>query len=392
VRVFPKDLARLRLFYQNYANKWKKMAEENGGKNLNFNSPKQMVNLFCVKRGHKTRSRTASGQPSIDNSELLRMSKKDVLAKAILEYKAGNSMIVKFINAYERFMCLENGIWVLHPNFHQLGTRTARLSCSDPNLQQAAAEGSVKRKADIGLKPREAIGPRPGCVWYLPDFSQMEVWIFALAAKYKVLMDALISGKDIHGVVAEWVWGDRPDYSKNQKAYRKKGKTMMFLKQYGGTSLAASELMDCPRYEAQAAIDEFDYKLPGINAFIEQVSLKIEQHGYIENLFGRQYYIDRNFAYKGVNYLVQGTCAEIIKRAMIRLGKKFRDEKMRSRTVLTIHDEIPIEVPLSEHSERLQKDIVRIMQMDSKRIGLPVPLPVTMKIAVDRWANSKESE
>ena len=390
VRVFPEDLARLKKFYGDYREKWRKVAENNGGKGLNFNSPKQLVNLFCVQRKHKTKKRTDSGQPSVDGAELARMAKKDILAKAILEYKAGDGMLSKFIGAYERFMAFENGVWVMHPNFHQCGTKTGRFACSSPNLQQAAVEDSAKKRADIGLKPREAIGPRPGCLWYLPDFNQMETWIFAFAAKDKVLMDALLSGQDVHEAVARQVWGTAPDYGRNKKLYRKKGKTMMFLKLYGGTSKAASELMDCPREEAQIAIDEFDYRLPGVNAFIEQVSSMAEQRGYIENMFGRQYYIDRRYSYRAVNYLVQGTCADIVKRAMVRLGRKFRKDGQGVRLVLTIHDELPIEVPRPAHSVGLQREIIRTMQADSGRLGIPVPLPVAMKISDGRWSNAED--
>ncbi len=390
VQVFPEDLKRLRKFYGDYQEKWRKVAEANGGSGLNFNSSKQLVNLFCIQRKYKTRNRTDSGQPSIDSAELAHLAKKDNLAKAILEYKVGNSMLTKFINAYEKFMALENGIWVLHPNFHQCGTKTGRFSCSDPNLQQAAVEDSTKKKADIGLKPRETIGPRPGHIWYLPDFSQMEIWIFAFAAKDKILMKALLSGEDIHDTVGKQVWGHMDDYTRNKKLYRKKGKTMMFLKLYGGSSKAASALMDCSREEAQTAIDEFDYRLPGVNAFIEQVSNIVEQRGYIENLFGRQYYIDRHYSYRGVNYLVQGTCADIIKRAMVRLWKKFNKDKQKVKLVLTIHDELAIEVPNIAHSIKLQKEIIRIMQIDSARLGIPVLLPITMKISKNRWSNAKE--
>ena len=390
VRVFPQDIERLKKFYGEYREKWRKIAEANGGKGLNFNSPKQLVNLFCVQKKYKTRKHTNSGQPSVDGAELARMAKKDILAKAILEYKAGDSMLSKFMGAYERFMALEDGIWVLHPNFHQCGTKTGRFSCSDPNLQQAATEDSVKKKADLGLKPRETLGVRSGHVWYLPDFSQMEVWIFAFAAKDKILMNALLSGQDVHEAIAKQVWGTTADYKRNKKLYRKKGKTMMFLKLYGGTSKAASELMDCSRDEAQIAIDEFDYRLPGVNTFIKQVSNTVEQRGYIENLFGRQYYIDRHYAYRAVNYFVQGTCADIIKRAMVRLWKKFNEDRQKVRLILTIHDELPIEVPKLIHSVKLQKEIIRIMQADSDRLGIPVPLPVTMKISENRWSDAKE--
>ena len=165
---------------------------------------------------------------------------------------------------------------------------------------------------------------------------------------------------------------------------------MEFLKIYGGTAKAAMELMDCSYDEAQEAIDEFDARFPGVNKYIEDITARVERDGYIENRFGRVYYIDRQYAYKGVNYRIQGTCADMVKRAMVRLGWKFRKDGQGVRTLLTIHDELVIEVPLEVHSKRLQSEIVKIMQTDSKRLGIPIPLPITMKTTSDRWSNAKE--
>jgi DNA polymerase-1 len=392
IRVFPEVLKKLEGFYKNYYTKWLQELEKLGCIGLNLNSPKQLVDLFCIKRGHSTKNRTDTGLPSVNAAELVRLSKNDILAKAVLECRTSESMLSKFVKPYTRFMARQNGVWVLHPNFHQCGTTTGRLSCSDPNLQQAAAEDSVKKRAEIGLKPREAIGPRPDCMWYLPDFSQMEVWVFAFLAKDQILMDALLSGQDIHMTVAKQVWGNMDDWEMNSKIYRKKGKTMMFLKQYGGTSKAASELMDCSRIEAQEAIDEFDYKLPGVSAFVNQMSAIAEQQGYIQNPFGRKYYIDFRYSYKAVNYLVQGTCAEIIKRAKIRIAEdKFLIQK-NAKLLMTLHDELIIELLKKDDSKRLVNKIIKLMQTDSSKIGIPVSLPITVKVTYDFWSNAKELE
>lgn len=391
VRVFPEDLDRLEKFYSEYSKKWKKVIDQEGGKNLNLNSPKQLVKEFCDIRGYKTVKRTKGGQPSINADELARLSVKDKLAKAILEYKAGESMLTKFIKPYRRFMVKETeNCWVLHPNLRQVGTTTGRMSCSDPNLQQAAAEDSAKKRADIGLKPREAMGPRDGCVWYLPDFSQMEVWVFAFQSREKVLMKALLAGEDVHGVVGKQVWGNQPDYEQNKKLYRKKGKTMMFLKQYGGTKKAAAELLQCNTYQAQLAIDEFDDKFPGVNTFIENMTKKIEMEGHFFNCFGRKYVIDSRFAYKGINYNIQGPCADLVKEAMIRIDFLYRTKWKGSKMLLTLHDELILEVPKKLDCPEHLKDIVKAMQKDSARIGLPVKIPVTMKKTLTRWSAAEE--
>lgn len=393
VNCFPEKLVSLRKFYQDYSNSWKKKIVSMGAGDLNVNSPKQMVELFVKKRGNKVYNRTDSGAPSIDNDELLRLSEKDPLAKAVLECKASESMILKFINPYERFMAKDKGCWVLHPNFRQ-ATITGRLSCSDPNLQQVASPDSVKKKADIELKPREAMGPKPGHVWYLLDYSQMEVWLFAFQSRDKILMKALLDDKDIHEAVGKQVWGHLPDWKPGKTIYRKKGKTTMFLKQYGGTAKAGAALFGCSRDEAQDIIDEFDRRLPGVNQYVERKTRMAEKAGMIENVFGRRYYLDPRFAYKAVNYDIQGPCADMIKRAICRIGPLLRKTKpWEARMVLTIHDEIIVEVSKKADKKYRSQIIAALrweMQQDSSKVGLPVQIPVGCKVTETSWAEAKE--
>jgi len=393
VNCFPENLLSLRKFYGAYSAKWKEKMEKLGAKDLNVNSPKQMVELFVKKRGNRVYNRTDSGAPSIDNDELLRLSEKDPLAKAVLEYKASESMVQKFINSYERFMAKDEECWLLHPNFRQ-ATVTGRLSCADPNLQQVASPDSVKKKADIELKPREAMGPRPGHVWYLLDYSQMEVWLFAFQARDKILMEALLQGKDVHEAVGNQVWGHLPDWKPGKTIHRKKGKTTMFLKQYGGTAKAGAALFGCSREEAQDIIDEFDRRLPGVSQYVERKTRMAEKAGMIENVFGRRYYLDPRFAYKAVNYDIQGPCADMIKRAICRIGPLLRATKSwEAKMVLTIHDELVVEV--SEHADKKYRNeiisaVQKEMQRDSKKVGLPVDIPVGCKITFTTWAEAKE--
>ncbi len=395
VNCFPEKLVGLRKFYQEYANSWKRKISSMGASTLNVNSPKQMVELFVKQRGNKVYNRTLSGAPSIDNDELLRMSEKDPLAKAVLECKAAESMILKFINPYERFMAKDkDGCWLLHSNFRQ-ATVTGRLSNSDPNLQQVGSPDSVKKKADIELKPREAMGPRPGHVWYLLDYSQMEVWLFAFQARDKIMMNALLKGEDIHEAIGKQVWGHKSDWKPGKTVYRKKGKTTMFLKQYGGTSKAGAALFQCSRDEAQEIIDEFDRRLPGVNQYVERVTRVVEKVGMVENAFGRRYYLDSRFAYKAVNYNIQGPCADMIKRAICRIGPLLRKTKpWEARMVLTIHDELILEVSSRSDKNYRGQIIAAVkweMQKDSAKVGLPVPLPVGCKITSTTWSEAKEA-
>ena len=132
VRVFPEELKKLRKFYFEYHQIWHRKVKKYGGKDLNFNSPKQLADLFYKKKKYKVQKYTKTHQPCIDNSQLARLAVKDKFAKAILECKASDSMVTKFINPYERFMAPQKGVWVLHPNFRQCGPTTGRFACADP--------------------------------------------------------------------------------------------------------------------------------------------------------------------------------------------------------------------------------------------------------------------
>ncbi len=390
IRNYPERSSELRKFYADYVAEWQAKADKLGGKGVNFNSPKQLVKVFCTDLKHVTKRKTDSGQPSIDADELLRMSSKFPLAKAVLECKAGQSMISKFLNSYDRLRTAEK-VSLIHPSFHQTGARTGRFSCSDPNFQQLASPDSVKKKADIPLRPREVFGPRDGNFWIMADYSQMEVWDFAFSAKDPILMKALLAGEDVHERVGKMMWGKMKDWKPGKTPYRKKGKTIMFLKQYGGGAPAYVEFVGCTKSEAYYDLDMFNEIFPGVDEYIEKITEQVKDQGFIENPFGRQSYIDRSMAYTGVNYLIQGTCADIMKRAMVRLDRMYaRRYDNHPKTVLTVHDELAIEANKKYKKSQLANDIVRVMQMDSAMIGLPVPLPVSVKFTETTWAEAKE--
>jgi len=391
-RFFPNDAISLEKFYTVYMNKQKKIAEDNGGKGLNYKSPKQMVNLFINEKGYKPLTYTDKGNPQV-NGDFLRIIaevKKDKLAKSILEYRGARHMLDGFLTPYKRFKTEENGIWVLHPNFKQTGQVTGRIGCGDPNLLQVASETTGRRKTEIALRPREAFGPRDECIWYLPDYSQIEVWIFSFLAKEKSMMDALMRGEDFHGAIAEKVWGKENDYQERKPYYRKRAKLLMFCKLYGGGIKKVAYLLESSYEEAEKYVFDFDSQLPGIRNFMKKMINKISREKELVNPLGRTYFLEERFSYRAVNYLVQGTAADILKNALVRIDRLFQRRWKGCSLLLPIHDEIVIEVPLKYHSKRLMREIVHEMQKDSREVGIPVPLPVGIKISKRRWAKTKE--
>lgn len=393
VRVFPDHLKVLRKDYEAYQKKWWKEVVANGGENLNFRSPPQMVKEFIEKRGHKAIKETDGGKPKVDG-EFLKMiaDKGDKLAKAVLEYNGAAHMIDSFIEPYETFQVEESpGVWVLHTNYRQCGPVTGRFSASEPNLMQVAAPDGGKKRTEVNLRPREAFGPRPGHYWYMPDYSQIEVWLFAYASGEQVMCDELMSGRDFHGSIAKQVWGEKSDYVEHASHYRKKGKLIMFCKVYGGGAQAVADLLGCSKDEAAGFIEEYDSKLPGIRVFMKRMVNKVEREGHFYHPLGRKFFFEPKWSYKSVNYLIQGLAADIMKEAMIAVDKVLKEKWPGANLLLTLHDELVIEVPQRWHSKKLMRDLVKAMQGDfHKLVNCPVPLPVSMKYTNSRWSKVKE--
>lgn len=427
VRIHRKDVHRLIKFYDDYKSKQVAVASANGGAGLNYKSTPQMTKVFYDVRKHLP-VYTKKGNYSLNGETLLRMAngyvitdsewasdfrngmpigakwfrnKKtgtryikvppDPLAKAVLEHNAAQQTNNSFLHVYKRYWVrdLTHKCWVLHPNFKQTGAKTGRLSCSDPNLQQVASETTGRRKADIQSRPREAFGPRPGHIWYLPDYSQIEVWLFAFLSGEKRMQEALLSGEDYHGGIAKRVFGPRPDFMDAKDYYRKCAKLIMFCLLYGGGVPKASKLLKTDMDTAQDFVSNYHATLPGVKRFMDRLIQEAKENGEIFNPFGRRYELDLDFAYRAVNYLIQGTAADVMKNGLINVHTVLKKNgwwKAGVRLLVTVHDEIIIEVPRSQHCLELMKDVIWAMQEDSKRLGIPVRLPVEMKIATSRWS------
>ena len=392
VRIFIEDLNRLRKFYEGYMQDQIDLADKNGGKGLNFRSHKQMTNKFYVEKKCEIKKHTPKGNPKLDGEILAELSGKDPLAKAILEFRGAGHMLSAFLNVYEKFRVQdEKGDWILHPSYRQCGPVTGRFACGDPNLMQVASETTGRRKTEITLRPREAFGPRDGYVWYLPDYGQIEVWVFAFLAQDQAMMKALLEGHDFHSWIAEFVWGTAPNFKDRKSYYRKRAKLLMFCKLYGGGTKKVAFLMECTIPEAEKFVAEYDVKLPGVQKFMRRMINKACREGKITNIYGREYYMEEKFAYRSVNYLVQGTCADIMKQAMLNVNELFETKWKGCYLLLTLHDELIIEVPLTLHSKSLMRDIIKAMQGEfHKDIGSSKPLPVSVKIATKRWSSTSE--
>ncbi|TXH09894.1 MAG: hypothetical protein E6R03_16045 [Hyphomicrobiaceae bacterium] len=457
-RVDPVHAAKLVRWYNRYAARMREWADANGGAGLNFRSPKQLCRVFYDERG-MTPAYTKKGHEKIELARAMGMEPdwedlkkhrslgkdqlaewgsrdeltdtvKDEMAKAILEWRAAKQSISSFLNVYEKFWYPESPfdtsegslaqwdaerslpptskvpfsaksyVYVLHPNYNQTGAVTGRMTCSDPNLQQVASATTGLRKADIPQRPRECFGPRPECLWYLPDYSQVEVWLFAFLSGEPNMMELLLSGHDFHSGVASRTFTAKPDYKGREKYYRKLAKLIMFGKLYGG-GVGSEEkpgrmtkLLQMPFHDAKAFITSFDEEFAEAARFMKNMSNKAKATGEAYNVFGRRYKLGAEWAYKVVNYLIQGAAADLMKNATIRLDWMLRTRwgihDDRIALINSIHDEFMVEVPYTLHSRRLMYEIIYVMQMDSHMADVPVPLPVGMKVAKERWSHTTD--
>lgn len=437
-----RDAQVLMQFYKDYMKEQRRKIIDLGYKNLNWQSPKQLVKVFIEEKGYHTEHVTKGGKsgvqnPKIDAEQLMAWARgsnagADVdgdgpdgcaLSRAGLEWKAGKK-VIEYLESYEHFLARRlDGSYVLRPAWDQAGARTGRFSCHDPNLMQIASAETSRRHANMRARQREAFGPRPEYYWYMPDYSQIEVWVFAFVANEKAMIKALLSGSDFHLATAHAAWGHRPDFctcgrwKTMQKEHRDTGKTViswdiekhkhkkgclikwwrqrakmiLFSRLYGGGIGKVAFLIRCSLAEAEEFVDEFNKNLPGVKDYMERTIEEVRETGLLTNLFGRQYEIEKRFAYKAVNYMVQGSSADILKRALVRIDEYLRANYERSFLIGNVHDEILTEVHRDEHSAFLMRKIVKMMQADSKFIpNLPVPLPVGFKITSTSWNDAKE--
>lgn len=390
VKISPRKVKELRKYYSEILSFQKSEMKKAGYGKLNPNSGPQLKKIFFEDKKYKSIKKTDSGLPSTDAQSLEHIANTydDNLAKCILEYKSASTMLSTFIDVYEKRMIYEAGEYILRPNFLQVGTVTGRFASSDPNLQQVASDSSGKKRSNIVMRIREVFIPREDKVWLLADYSQMEVWVFSLLSGEPSLLEPLLRGEDFHASISKKVWGSKKDYKSNKEYYRKRAKLLMFCRLYGGQAGQVASLLGSTLQEAYTFIDEYNEAIPGVEKYMDRVSAQIHRDGKIINPFGRTYYLSSRFAYKGVNYMVQGTCADIVKRAMIRLHKRFKKDDSGSKLILTIHDELVFEVPKESISKSLIESVVLDMQKDSDILNCPIPLPVTVKISNQRWSES----
>ena len=388
ISVRPEAMDELFPIYDGIRAKYLAKVHAEAGPDFKPASPAHVKKLFVTERGYKTTNLTKKGNPSVDGTTLAvwAIEHNDPLAQDILEWKA-SAKATNEVNNYKFFTCLEDGRHVIHPTWRPTGAKTGRFSCADPNLMQMTNVFSGRKRATIDTRQRECFGPQKGRIWYAIDYGQIEVWIFAFFAKEPEMMRALLAGEDFHTATATKAFGHYKDFTGDPKdehsgayKWRRRAKLIFFSRLYGGGVDKLATLINCSRSEAKTFANEFNANLPGVRKYMDRLINQVTREGILINGFGREYPIDTNYAYKAVNWNIQGTAADVMKRAFNRTDAMLRERWDGTWLSATVHDELFVDLPIEYHSMRLINDVTREMQRDSSHLGIPVPLPVDVKI------------
>lgn len=358
------------LFTKRMTDLEKKIYEE-AGERFNISSPKQVGDILfgkmqLVEKPKKTRT----GQYVTSEEVLQQLRAKAPIVANILDYRGLKKLLGTYVDALPKLINPRTGH--IHTSFNQTITATGRLSSSDPNLQ------NIPVRDDDGKEIRKCFVPEPGCLFFSADYSQIELRIMAHLSGDENMIEAFREGFDIHRATAAKIWHETMDDVTD--AQRKKAKQANFGIIYGITTYGLAQRMEIPNGEARQLIDDYFTTFPKVHAYMEKAKEEAREKGYAETLFGRRRYLPdinskngtvRGFAERNaINAPIQGSEADIIKVAMIRIWRRFKAEGIRSKMILQVHDELNFSV-YPEEKEQVERIVIEEMQGAYK---LSVPL------------------
>lgn len=344
---------------------------EVAGLELNISSPKQIGELLFDKLKIDTKpKKTKTGQYVTDEATLLALKSKHPIVEKILDYRGYKKLLSTYIDALPQLVNARTGH--IHTSYNQAVTATGRLSSSNPNLQ------NIPIRDENGKEVRKAFIPDEGNEFFSADYSQIELRLMAHLSQDPNMVEDFNSGHDIHQATAAKIF--KVDIQDVTSEMRRKAKTANFGIIYGISAFGLAERMEVSRSEAKQLIDDYFATYPGVKAYMDRSIEQARQKGYTETLFGRRCQLpdinSRNAVVRGyaernaINAPIQGTAADIIKVAMIHIDQKMREQGLKSKMILQVHDELNFSV-VPEEKEQLQSLVINEMQSACK---LSVPL------------------
>ena len=332
------------------------------GEEFNISSPKQVGDILFGKLQIMDKpKKTKTGQYVTSEEVLQSLESKSPIVRNILNYRGMKKLLSTYIDALPKLINPRTGH--IHTSFNQALTATGRLSSSDPNLQ------NIPVRTDDGKEIRKCFIPEEGCLFFSADYSQIELRIMAHLSEDENMMEAFREGHDIHRATAAKIW--HVDIDKVTDAQRKKAKQANFGIIYGITTYGLAQRMDIPNSEAKELIEGYFRTFPKVQAYMEHAKEEARAKGYAETLFHRRRYLadinSRNATVRGfaernaINAPIQGTEADIIKVAMVRIWERFKKEGIRSKMILQVHDELNFSV-FPEEREQVERIVIEEMQ------------------------------
>jgi DNA polymerase-1 len=343
------------------------------GTEFNISSPKQLGDILFIRLKLDDKARVTKTKQFITNEEILqRLVSKHPIVEKVLEYRGLRKLLSTYVEALP--LLVDKNTGRIHTSYNQAVAATGRLSSNNPNLQ------NIPVRDARGREIRKAFVPENGCVFLSVDYSQIELRLMAHLSKDKSMIADFLSGEDIHASTASKIFG--VDIKDVTREMRSRAKTANFGIIYGISAYGLSERLNIGRKEAKELIDGYFNSYPGVKIYMDESIKKAREHGYVTTMFGRRRYLrdilSNNQVVRGnaernaINAPLQGSAADIIKIAMVRIFKRMIAEKYRSKMILQVHDELIFEVETAE-LEKLKELVVYEM---SNAVKLDVPLMV----------------
>ncbi|MFI8746219.1 DNA polymerase I [Pseudomonas sp. NPDC077186] len=350
------------------------------GEEFNLASPRQLGVILYEKLGYPVISKTAKGQPSTAEAVLAELAEQDFeLPKVLMQYRSLSKLKSTYTDKLPEQINPRTGR--IHTSYHQAVAATGRLSSSDPNLQ------NIPIRTAEGRRIRQAFVAPQGYKMMAADYSQIELRIMAHLAKDEGLLDAFRHDRDVHKATAAEVFGVTLEQVSSDQ--RRKAKAINFGLIYGMSAFGLAKQIDVDRKQAQAYIDRYFARYPGVLSYMERTRAQAAEQGYVETVFGRRLYLPEIHAQnqamrKGaeraaINAPMQGTAADIIKRAMIAVDAWLQDSGIDARIILQVHDELVLEV----REELVEEVGVQIKALMGGAAELDVPLLVEVGVGAN---------
>ena len=362
VRIDTQSLAETSQVFTQRMQELEHKIYELAGEEFNIASPKQVGDiLFGKMKIIEKPKKTKTGQFVTSEEVLQTLRHKHEIVDNILQHRGLKKLLGTYIDALPKL--INKKTEHIHTSFNQTITATGRLSSSDPNLQNIPVRG------EDGKEIRKAFIPDPGCLFFSADYSQIELRVMAHLSEDENMMRVFREGHDLHAATAATIY--KKDIGEVTRDERTKSKRANFGIIYGITVFGLAERLEIERAEAKQLIDGFFETFPQVHDYMERSKEKARELGYAETIFHRRRYLPdinsqnavvRNFAERNaINAPIQGSAADIIKVAMIRIYQRFKDLELKSKMILQVHDELNFNV-VPEEKKTVEKIVLEEMQ------------------------------